>query len=132
MNQSASAISCGVAQIWGMDLRGFKEFCAKHRPSGPSGQSSLGVGKNWTYVFSDNDQGRGKDIAQYIRDNDMGDIVEIGWARNPNTGANINTWIWRSNGKLPQEILDLRELRKTVPLSKYDDKIPELVGASYG
>lgn len=55
--------------------------------------------KGYCYIFSDNKQGEGDDIAAYIKKHKLGRLTCSGWATNPNSENKICTWIWRYNGK---------------------------------
>jgi hypothetical protein len=46
------------------------------------------------FVFSDNDRGNGAALAAAIKKARLGKVVETGWVVNPDSGNNINTWLW--------------------------------------
>jgi hypothetical protein len=50
-------------------------------------------------VFSDNTNsgpngGYGENFAKWLKENNMGDVVEVSSAVNPNTGNRIKLWSW--------------------------------------
>lgn len=64
-------------------------------------------------IFSDTDHKGvfgGNALCSYIRENKLGDIVELGPRQNPNTGNMIKIWIWAP----PHESLD--SSRKWMPI----------------
>jgi hypothetical protein len=94
-----SKISCGIREMYGLSLADFKNMLNGLN----AGQQSEGLmqsfTKNWTYIFSDSTgHGNGNMIARFIKDNDLGDLTEMGEWQNPNTLHTINLWIWKYNG----------------------------------
>ena len=52
------------------------------------------------YVFTDRIADRnGVKLAKYIKDNDLGEIVEGAKTRNNNSGAVIRAWVWSCKHK---------------------------------
>ncbi len=97
-----SKISCGIRLIHGLHLSEFKDFLAIREQDVTKNPDSSGYmscfRKDWTYLFSDNKYGEGASIAKYIKDNNLGEITDQGWWKNPNTLTDINLWIWKYNG----------------------------------
>lgn len=98
---SESYVSCGVDQFLDLDLQDFKDVVAENCCA--VGDSTDYFRKNYWYVFSDNMFGAGKEIAKTIKKHKLGKLVSTGWSVNPNTGNKIQTWLWRYNGKKPQD-----------------------------
>lgn len=58
--------------------------------------------KGYGYLFSDNKvNGNGERIAAWIKEFDLGELIERGWHTNPNSKREINVWLWTYNGKTP-------------------------------
>jgi hypothetical protein len=117
---TGSKISCGINEIYGLNLGYFKDLVGANKHSQAkflelqnsnraSGQGSAYVysqtlSPNQAYIFSDTTYGQGKVIAQFIKDNDLGEIKEHGSWRNPNSGNQIFMWLWNYNGKKIPEV----------------------------
>src|SRR6202007_2960824 len=68
-------------------------------------------------MFSDTDNGAsygGNSLCRYIRENNLGEIIEMGPRMNPNTGNQIKVWVWAP----PHESLEPRNRAMPVPGTK--------------
>lgn len=88
---SGCPISCGVSML--NDLRDFsiklfRDFISYGH-----------LDKDYTYIFSDNKEGNGKNLADAIRKYKLGKLTETPWAVNPNSENMIKVWVWRYNGR---------------------------------
>jgi hypothetical protein len=96
-----SDLSCGIKELTGVncsDLLAFKLALAGK--ISVEGEVST-FGRGWTYVFSDNISGNGKEIAKLIKQHRLGRLVATPWVRNPSSGNKIKTWTWIYNGRVP-------------------------------
>lgn len=94
-----SSISCGISTLLGLqvDPKGIVEKILVERSAQDKRIREAFV------IFSDK-EGRSLDgsvlrlggdaLCQYIRDNNLGDILEMGPRTNPNTGNLIKIWVW--------------------------------------
>jgi hypothetical protein len=111
MQISGSHISCGIYAMHNLHISHFKQFLERSEEEAVRlGVQLYGVGEGWKtprqgfrpgykYIFSDVVGGQGTTIASFIRNNDLGDLKDIGEHQNPNTFNRINMWIWTYNGK---------------------------------
>lgn len=85
--------SCGVLSLSGLP----------RRDEGPKAwlqgfYKMLEVKQDFTIVFSDNDfYGNGERLENLIKKHKLGEVVSLDWDKNPNTGNNIKTWLWKLN-----------------------------------
>jgi hypothetical protein len=127
----SSAVSCGVDYYYDLDVASFKASLKpkKGGPPHPGKEPMYGTDawskwveredayldywdchdgdefqQGFSYIFSDTNDGPGQDIADLIKKHKLGSLVSTRWAKNPNSGHQIKTWIWRYNGKkIPDE-----------------------------
>lgn len=117
----STPVSCGVNYYHDLTLASFiANLSNKQHPKNPPEPVSWGESgyeerlqeiddywlaienefrSGYCYIFSDNKSGEGKFIAAYIEKHKLGRLTSSGWAKNPNSGNQICTWIWRYNGK---------------------------------
>jgi len=51
-------------------------------------------------IFSDNTQGIGVQLAEFIKKHRLGSVIQSkGWRYNPNSGNDIKVWLWAPNWK---------------------------------
>lgn len=94
-----SMISCGVHCIIGVDNITKEDFIGVVNGTHITGSYLDDFKKGYTYLFSDNSEGRGQELAKWIKEYKLGTLLSTRWGVNPNSGKKIKTWIWKYNGK---------------------------------
>jgi hypothetical protein len=113
MYLAGSQISCGVKQLYNLDLAEFKavfgQRAKKKREPLSYWDEYDEIGDRfetgYTYLLSDiasDPNHHGQSIADFIRANDLGTLTEHGEVRNPNSGNQIKVWVWTYNGNKPK------------------------------
>jgi hypothetical protein len=106
-----SFVSCGIYQLYALNLNCFRELLSITEAKAEELRKTAQAGyeeycfpsqkfiKGQAYFFSDAVVYKnGQVIADFIKNNDLGIITEIGPWRNPNSGNNIKAWLWVYNG----------------------------------
>ena len=99
-----SNLSCGVSALWGLTKtpKELVDIVLYDRNKGYGYKNY----KEAFVVFSDKtSSSRGQDLADYIRQNNLGAIIESEERVNPNTGNIIKVWVWSP----PHQSLDPRD-----------------------
>lgn len=89
---SDSYISCGVSLIFGLQESTPEQIVNKILKERLITDRKLI--REAFVVFSDTVYGRGPILYKYIQDNNLGDIIQMGPRKNPNTGNRIMLWVW--------------------------------------
>jgi hypothetical protein len=90
-----SYVSCGVTMLAGLHNSSPSQIVDKVlKERNPTDVKKI---REAFVMFSDTDNGAlmgGNALYSYIRENNLGNIVEFGPRMNPNTGNMIKLWIW--------------------------------------
>lgn len=105
MRLQGSHVSCGVQQVWGLDLYGRADGpilpALLHVLSGPSAPFMA------MCVFSDADiSGNGADLAAAIREVFGSKGLVRAANVNPNSGNAITTWVWAPDWRVVADWMD--------------------------
>lgn len=90
-----SYMSCGVSILYG--IYGERPRDTVYKVLKQRHEKDIRKTKEAFVIFSDTDNDSstgGNALYKYIRDNQLGDIVEFGPRMNPNSGNRIKMWVW--------------------------------------
>lgn len=88
-----SFFSCGVTMLSGLSGKTPKQIVDKVLVERAAGEYK--TIREAFVVWSDTDYSSGgKGLFAYIRDNKLGEVVQMGPRMNPNTGNMISIWVW--------------------------------------
>lgn len=131
---------CGIREMGGLSeheghMEGFMREMGKHTID-----PGTTTGSRWRYcIFSQANKGRkyGIELAAYIKEHNLGDVVETGWNVNPNSGNDLKVWMWTVDWdafrahyqkvKYPNEVLGIVDKTAKVatpPVSTEPQAIP--------
>lgn len=99
---NGSSMSCGISTLWGL---GATPVSIVNKVLHQRAATDRKWMREAFVVFSDLVHGAGARLCKYIRDNNLGNITEIGPRMNPNTGNMIKIWVWEP----PHESLDPKD-----------------------
>lgn len=91
----SSSISCGVSQAWDLSrqpvecIKDYVKNCEQRKQAFII-FSDKAIGKGDSY-------GSGPKLADYIRQNDLGEVLETPEQYNPNSRNMIKVWVWTPN-----------------------------------
>jgi hypothetical protein len=90
---------CGVGELYDLDGRGPEENIRDMQRI-LRREVSLWVSLKAVYLFHDAVwYGNGRKLAAYIRKHKLGELVETGKVRNPNSRRLIQAWLWTIDKK---------------------------------
>jgi hypothetical protein len=88
----SSACSCGVSVLSGLKYSTSEEIV--HKILKERHQADSKKIREAFVMFSDVVGGPGEQLYAHIKKNNVGEIVEFGPRKNPNTGNMIKLWVW--------------------------------------
>lgn len=110
----ASYLSCGVSTLKGLSHSTPEQIVYKIlRERAPTDYKKI---REAFVVFSDTSKGPGNRLYAYIKEKNLGNIVEFGPRKNPNTGNLIKLWVWEP----PHASLDVED--RMMPIWSKDSR----------